>query len=303
LEHENREIRDLEEMKDHVESYYKELFGPEEDSQMALGNDFWIERGRFTDEEALELIKPFTLKELEEALKDMDLNASPGPDGIPVGFYKEFWNEIKFTMLEMFQDLHRGGLNLSRLNYGMISLIPKLKEANNIRQFRPVCLLNVDYKWFTKVLTLRLTPYAGKIISGTQTAFIPGRFILEGVVILHEILHELRVKILPGVILKLNFEKAYDKVRWSFMMEVLRKKNFPEKWVEWMKQTVEGGKVGINFNGKPGDFFSTHKGLRQGDPLSPLLFNLVSDVLATLLENAKEAGEIRGLMEHLIEGG
>jgi retron-type reverse transcriptase len=71
-----------------------------------------------------------------------------------------------------------------------------------------------------------------------------------------------------------------------------------------MKQIVEGGGgVGININGKPGNYFNTHKGLRQGDPLSPLLFNLMSDALATLLENAKEAGKIRGLMEHLIDGG
>jgi hypothetical protein len=90
LEHEKREIRDPMEIEDHVESYYKELYGPVEDSQMSLGNDFWIERGRLTDEEAHELIKPFTLKELEEALKDMDANASPGPDGIPVGCQKIF---------------------------------------------------------------------------------------------------------------------------------------------------------------------------------------------------------------------
>jgi mannosylglycoprotein endo-beta-mannosidase len=126
----------------------------------------------------------------------------------------------------------------------MISLIPKLKEANNIKQFRPICLLNVDYKWFTKVLTMRLTPYAGKIISETQTAFILGRYILEGVVVLHEILHEIRVKKLKGIILKLDFEKAYDKVNWKFMLEVLRKKNFPGKWIEWTKQIVEGGKWG-----------------------------------------------------------
>jgi hypothetical protein len=128
----------------------------------------------------------------------------------------------------MFQSLYRGELNLSRLNYGMISLLPKIKEANNIRQYRPICLLNVDYKWFSKVFTLRLTPWADKLISRNQTAFIPGRYILEGVVILHEILHELRVKKMQGVILKLDFEKAYDKVRWNFMMEVLRKKNSQE---------------------------------------------------------------------------
>jgi hypothetical protein len=161
----------------------------------------------------------------------------------------------------------------------------------------------VDYKWFTKTLTLRLTPWAAKLISETQTAFIPGRYILEGVVILHEVLHELRVSNLRGIILKLDFEKAYDKVQWGFMMEVLRRKNFPPKWLDWMKQIIEGGRVGININGEDGQFFNTYKGLRQGDPLSLLLFNLVSDTLATMFDNAKLAGQIRGVVPNLIEGG
>jgi hypothetical protein len=131
---------------------------------------------------------------------------------------------------------------------------------------------------------------AEKLISKTQTAFIPGKYILEGVVILHEVLHEIRIQKSQGVILKLDFEKAYDNVHWGFMFEVLRRKNFPPKWLEWMKQIIEGGKVGIKINGEPGDFFNTHKGLRQGDPLSPLLFNLVSDTLATMLDNARRAG-------------
>jgi hypothetical protein len=70
-----------------------------------------------------------------------------------------------------------------------------------------------------------------------------------------------------------------------------------------MKQIIEGGKVGINIKGEAGGFFNTHKGLRQGDPLSPLLFNLVSDALSTMLDNSRTAGEIKGLMTHLIEGG
>jgi hypothetical protein len=89
---------------------------------------------------------------------------------------------------------------------------------------------------------------------------------MEGVVILIVVLHELRVKKHRGVILKLDFEKAYDKVQWGFMMEVLKRKNFPLKWLEWMKQIIEGGKVGININGNDGHFFNTYKGLRRGDP-------------------------------------
>ena len=108
-------------------------------------------------------------------------------------------------------------------------------------------------KWFTKVLTTRLTKFGPSLISETQTTFIPGRYILEGVVILHEVLHELWVKKQRGVILKLDFKKAYDKVSWNFMLEVLRQKNFPKKWISWMRQVIEGGKVGINLNGKPGN--------------------------------------------------
>lgn len=162
----------------------------------------------------------------------------------------------------MFEQLFRCELNLSRLNYGLISLILKMKEANNIKQHRPICLLGVDYKLFTKVKDLRLTKVAESVISRNQTAFIPGRNILDGIVIIHETLHELRVKKQKGIVMKLDFEKAYDKVQWSFLVEVLQNKAFPELWIKWMMQVVENGRVGINLNGKPGNYFKIHKGLR-----------------------------------------
>jgi hypothetical protein len=197
---------------------------------MSVEDDFWSNQEILSTEEASELIQPFSMSEIEEALKDMDSNSAPGPDGLPAGFYKKIWTHIKGVIFDMFNRLHFEELNMSRMNYGMITLIPKLKEANNIKQYRPICLLNVDYKWFTKVLTMRLA-HANKLISLAQTAFIPGRFILEGIIMLHEVLHYLRVHHQQGIILKLDFEKTYDKVQWSFMMEVLRRKNFPAKWV------------------------------------------------------------------------
>ena len=95
-------------------------------------------------------------------------------------------------------------------------------DANSIKQYRPMCLLNVDYKGFTKVLTERLTPVAREVIGENQTGFIKGRNILEGVVILHEVLHELARRKGKGMILKIDFEKAYDRVRWDFLEEVMR---------------------------------------------------------------------------------
>jgi hypothetical protein len=116
----------------------------------------------------------------------------------------------------MFDKFYKGEVNLTRLNYWLISLIPKLKEANFIKQYRPICLLGIDYKWFTKVLT-RMTAVAEFIISKTQIIFLLGRNILEGVTILHETLYEMRRKKMKGVIMKLHFEKAYDKVSWLFL--------------------------------------------------------------------------------------
>jgi hypothetical protein len=101
-------------------------------------------------------------------------------------------------------------------NFGNIILLPKKKDARVAQQYMPICLLNVSFKIFTKVATNRLTSIAQKLIRPTQTAFLPGRNIIEGAVILHETLHELHTKKQDGVIFKIDFEKAYDKVKEFF---------------------------------------------------------------------------------------
>lgn len=97
--------------------------------------------------------------------------------------------------------------DIKRLNYGVITLVPKIKEANTIKQYRPICLLNVDYKCFTKLLTNRLVLVAQRVIDKNQFDFIKGRNNLEGVVVLHEVLHELKASKKKGLILKIDFEK------------------------------------------------------------------------------------------------
>ena len=106
-----------------------------------------------------------------------------------------------------------------------------------------------------------------------------------------------------GVILKLDFEKAYDKVNWEFLQQTLRMKGFSAQWCKWIDCIVRGGSVGIKINDDMGSFFQTKKGLRQGDPLSPLLFNIVADMLAILVSRARENGQIEGVVPHLIDGG
>jgi hypothetical protein len=108
---------------------------------------------------------------------------------------------------------------------------------------------------------------------------------------------------LDGVLFKIDFEKAYDKVNWSFLQQALRMKGFDPKWCEWIQNFIAKGSVGIRVNNDIGHYFQTKKGLRQGDPLSPILFNIVADMLAILINRAKEDGQVSGLIPHLVEGG
>jgi len=123
-------------------------------------------------------------------------------------------------------------LDIGRFNYGIITLLPQVKEANNIKQYRPICLLNVIYEIFTKALMLRLDKVMGRIINKCQSGFLKDRNIMDGILSLHEILHDSRIKKKDGLILKLDFEKAYDKLNWTFLFDCLKYRGFGEKWCE-----------------------------------------------------------------------
>jgi hypothetical protein len=103
---------------------------------------------------------------------------------------------------------------------------------------------------------------------------------MDGVLSLHEIIHEVKRKKQNGVIFKVNFEKSYDKVNWNFLHNMMIRKGFGDKWSDWVLKTVKGGKVAIRTNDVVGPYFKTQKGVRQGDPFSPLVFNIAADGLA-----------------------
>ena len=187
------------------------------------------------------MTKPFT-EEVRKSVFDMKENTAPSPDGFGVSFYKHCWNVIKGELMGMINDFYLGNLDLARLNYGVITLIPKVMYANNVKQFIPICLLNVSFfKIFTKLIMDRLAKIAGRIISPSQTAFIKGRYILDGAVMLHEIVHELQTKKMEGVILKIDFEKAYDSISWDFVEEMMTSKGFCQKLRDWIMSSVRGG--------------------------------------------------------------
>ena len=209
-----------------ISEYYKKLFGASVPASFSMVETFTDDMPQISPLENSILTSPFSEEEVFHAISQMEHNKAPGPDGFPAEFYQKFWFVIKSDLMSMFAQLHSGDLPLFRLNFGVITLLPKREDASRIEQYRPICLLNVSFKVFTKVATKRVTSIAHKVIRPTQSAFLPGRNILEGVVVLHETIHEIHKKKLDRVIFKIDFEKAYDKVNWSFLQQTLRMKGF-----------------------------------------------------------------------------
>ena len=303
LEQDGEIIKGDDKLKKYITRYYKSLFG------LPDGNNFSMDESQTEDipqislEENTILSSQFSEKEVRDAIFQMTNNKAPGPDGFPAEFYQEFWGLIKRDLLAMLEEFHKGELPICNLNFGTITLLPKAKEVKQIQQYRPICLLNVSFKIFTKVIANKTAVVASKIVRPSQTAFMSGRNILEGVVILHETLHEIKKKKLNGVVLKLDFEKAYDKVNCDFLQQTLKMKGFSRRWCEWIKNVVSKGNVNVKVNDDLGHYFQTKKGVRQGDSLSPFLFNLVADMLTILIARAKANGQFRGVIPHLVEGG
>jgi hypothetical protein len=146
----------------------------------------------------------------------MEKNKAPGPDGFPAEFYQKNWEAIKSDQMAMFLAFQRDELPLFHVNFGTIMLLPKKQDAIKIQRYSSICLLSVSFTIFTKVGTNRVSAVAHYMVRPTQTTFMHGRHILEGVVVLHETIYELHMKKMDGVLLKIDFKKAYDKVNWVF---------------------------------------------------------------------------------------
>jgi hypothetical protein len=230
-----------ENIKNYITEFCKNLFGPPSNNFFSLVEEENQDIPQFSNVENDILTADFTAEEVSEAIMNMKKNKAPGPGEFPAEFYQTFWSILKVDFMRLFMSFQLGELPLFKLNYGTIILLPKKENAIQIQQCRPICLLNVSFKLFTKVGTNCVVKVAHTVIRPTQTAFMPGRHILEGVLILHETIHELHRKKMDGVFLKIDFEKAYDKVKWTFLQLVLRMKGFSSKWCKWIENFVTRG--------------------------------------------------------------
>ncbi|MCH87417.1 LINE-1 reverse transcriptase like, partial [Trifolium medium] len=230
----------------------------------------------------------FTMDEIEAAIKSSDGSKCPGPDGFNFAFLKEFWGLMRNEIRILFDQFHANDCVPKCLMSYFLTLVPKIKSPQSLGDFRPISLLGCLYKLLAKVLTSRLAKAIDPLIPKTQTAFLKGRQLVEGVVVVNEVIDYAKKSGKECVILKVDFEKAYDSVDWSFLDFMLQKFGFCEKWRAWMRAYVCAGNMFVLVNGSPTEEINIKRGLKQGDPLAPLLFLLVAEGLGSLMRRAVE---------------
>ncbi|GJU41066.1 putative RNA-directed DNA polymerase, eukaryota, reverse transcriptase zinc-binding domain protein [Tanacetum coccineum] len=237
-----------------------------------------------------------TNEEIRKAVWDCGVDRAPGPDGFTFKFFKTYWEVIQSDVVKFVREFFQSARFPKGCNSSFIALIPKVGDAKFVSDFRPISLIGCQYKIIGKILANRLSMVVGTCVSPVQSAFIKGRNILDGPLILNECMAWYRKKKKDLMVFKVDFEKAFDSLRWDYLDAIMEKLGFGNKWRSWIAGCLNHSRASILVNGSPTSEFELSKGLRQGDPMSPFLFILAMEGLHALLAKAVNSGLFKGAL-------
>jgi exonuclease III len=262
-----------------------------------------------------ELAKRLTQEEVKAALKASKNGTATGINGIPYEFWKLLDNEYEVrtkkekpafnlikALTEIYNDIEKHGVDEGTdFVFGWMCPLYKKNDKRQIANYRPITLLNSDYKIFTKALATKLTAAVAHVIHPDQAGFIPGRSIFDQVRLTSLMVDYAEAVEENGLIIALDQEKAYDKVCHDYLLQTLERYNFPQNFIQTVQSLYKSAETTIIINGVKSPSFKVSRGVRQGDPLSCLLFDIAIEPLANMLRQSNLKGfDIPGVEGRLI---
>lgn len=230
-----------------------------------------------------ELLEHITQEELESTIKAAPRGKAAGPDGLPIEFYSWAWNIIGADMTIMYNELLTDTTFPPSFTEGLVVLVPKTSQRDKLQDFRPLTLLNADFKLFTRVLHTRLKPLMPKVVGAYQTSVSTGRSMLNTLCEYRDIIHLSWICKCQLALVFLDFNKAFDRVSHEFLMRTMRKMGFSDTFLQIIRQCICGTFSKVKINGQFTGPIPINKSVRQGCPLSTTLYAMaVEPLLRTL---------------------
>jgi hypothetical protein len=268
-----------------IDNHFENIMGTSATSSFSL--DFTRLQIPTLDLAALDVC--FTEDEIWETIKELPSDRAPGPDGFTRLFYKTAWPIIKCDIMRAFHALWSiDGRSLYLVNQAYMIILKKKKDAATISDYRPISLVHSFAKLFTKVLAKRLAPKLDALVNHNQSAFIKGRMIhdnFKAVELTAKCLHRRKIS---SALAKIDIAKAFDTLSWGYLLSIMSRMGFSRRWLDWICLSLSTASTRIVVNGTPGRLICHARGLRQGDPLSPMLFVIAMEGLNQLLKAAEQ---------------
>lgn len=217
-------IEEVEQVRNEVFSHFKAQFCTVTANRPSFPANFG--QSKLEEADNVLLTAPFMEDEIRKAIWDCEPSRSPGPDGFSFGFIRKHWNLLRSDFQNLLNEFHSNAKFVKGLNPLFVTLIPKKEGAQRLSEFRPISLIGCVYKVIAKILAKWLSKVVDSVVSENQSAFIGGRQIMDGIVILNEAIHEAKRRKKKCFIFKIDFEKAYDSVNWDFLDEMMTLLNF-----------------------------------------------------------------------------
>ena len=292
LNNEGRVLKDWDEILDFLRNYYEQIYKSPQ-------SRYNIDDGRFNtflnpnnvpklkEEQKEEMEINLTEGEILAALKCTNNNSSPGLDGLPVEVYKVFWVDIKHLLVNCFNYCFESGCLSPSQSQALICLLHKGGDADrgNISSWRPISLLNSDYKILARLLAMRMYPFLDSLVDTNQCAFIKGRGIATMLRELYDIIEHEKERNTGSIILSIDYAKAFDTVSTKAIIRALKLYGFGDTYIRWVSILLRNRHCSIRNGGYISGDFIMERGVRQGCPISPILFILTSELFAASIRS------------------